>query len=307
MSERAFGSHAINVTHPDKVLFPADGIRKKDVIDYYERIAEVMLPHIEDRPLMLQRFPNGIGEKVFYQKNVASYFPDWIKRASVKKKGGKVVHAICNDVETLVYLANLGCITPHMWLSRIPKLNQPDVLIFDLDPPRDDFSAVRRAAFALREILESLGLKGFPMTTGSRGLHVTVLLERGMDFDRVRSFARIAAELLCSRYPEVMTVAARKNQRRDRVYIDVLRNAYAQTAVAPYAIRAKPGAPVAAPLDWDELSDVRLHSQRFNMKNIFRRIERYGDPWKFMRHPQAIDRAQEKLDRMFSSERRRTA
>jgi bifunctional non-homologous end joining protein LigD len=129
MSERVSGAHVINVTHPDKVLFPADGIRKEDVIDYYERIAEVIVPHIEDRPLMLQRFPNGIGEKGFYQKNVASYFPDWIKRASVKKEGGNVVHAICNDVATLVYLANLGCITPHMWLSRVSKLNHPDLLI----------------------------------------------------------------------------------------------------------------------------------------------------------------------------------
>jgi bifunctional non-homologous end joining protein LigD len=308
MSERAFGSHVINVTHPDKVLFPADGIRKQDVIDYYERIAEVMLPHIEDRPLMLQRFPNGIGEKGFYQKNVASYFPDWIKRTSVKKAGGKVVHAICNDVATLVYLANLGCITPHMWLSRVSKLSHPDLLIFDLDPPGDDFSAVRRATFALREILESLGLKSFPMTTGSRGLHVTVVLNPDTDFDHVRSFARTAAELLCSRYPEQMTVAARKGQRFDRIYIDVLRNAYAQTAVAPYAIRAKPRAPVAVPLDWDELSDARLHSQRFNMKNIFRRIEKDGDPWKSIRrHPQAIDRAQEKLERMLSSDRRRIA
>ena len=198
MSERAFGSHVINVTHPDKVLFPRDGIRKQDVIDYYERIAEVMLPHIEDRPLMLQRFPNGIGEKGFYQKNT--------------------------------------------------------------------------------------------------------------DFDHVRSFARMAAELLCSRYPKETTVAARKGQRFDRVYIDVLRNAYAQTAVAPYAMRAKPRAPVAAPLDWDELSDARLHSQRFNMKNIFRRIEKDGDPWKSIRHhPQAIDQAQEKLERMLSSDRRRIA
>jgi bifunctional non-homologous end joining protein LigD len=308
MSERTFGSHVVNVTHPDKVLFPADGIRKQEVIDYYERIAEVMLPHIEDRPLMLQRFPNGIGEKGFYQKNVASYFPDWIKRATVKKAGGKVVHTVCNDVATLVYLTNLNCITPHMWLSRVSKLSYPDLLIFDLDPSGDDFSAVRRTAFALREILESLGVKSFPMTTGSRGLHVTVVLNGDSDFDRVRSLARTAAELLCSRYPELVTVAARKNQRFDRVYMDVLRNAYAQTAVAPYAVRAKPGAPVAAPLDWDELSDARLHSQRFNMKNIFRRIEKDGDPWKSMRrHPQAIDRAQEKLEKMLSSERRRIA
>jgi bifunctional non-homologous end joining protein LigD len=219
-----------------------------------------------------------------------------------------VVHAICNDVATLVYLANLGCTTPHMWLSRVSNLSHPDLLIFDLDPPGHDFSAVRRGAFALRDVLESLGVKSFPMATGSRGLHVTVVLKRDADFDGVRSFARMAAELLCSRYPEQVTVAPRKSQRFNRVYIDVLRNAYAQTAVTPYAIRAKAGAPVAAPLDWDELSDARLHSQRFNLKNIFRRIEKDGDPWKSIRrHPQTIDRAQEKLERMLSSDRRRIA
>ena len=307
MSERRFGSHAVKLTRPDKVLFPDDGIRKQEVIDYYERIADVMIPHIKDRPLMLQRFPNGIYEKGFFQKNVAFYFPNWIKRASVKKAGGKVTHAVCNDVSTLVYLANLACITPHMWLSRVPQLNHPDVLIFDLDPPGDDFGPVRQTAFALRELLESLGLKAFPMTTGSRGLHVSLPLNREMEFDRVRAFARDVAELLSRQHPDQITVAARKDQRHGRVYIDVMRNAYAQTAVAPYALRAKPGAPVATPLNWDELSDRRLSSQRYNLKNILRRIEE-GDPWKSIwRHPQSLDRAAQKLDVRISEEARRVA
>jgi bifunctional non-homologous end joining protein LigD len=297
--DRRFGSRVVNLTRPDKVLFPGDGIRKQDVIDYYEHIAGIMLPHIKDRPLMLQRFPNGIGGNGFYQKNIAFYFPDWIKRVSVKKTGGTVTHVVCNDVATLVYLANLACITPHMWLSRIPKLSNPDLLIFDLDPPGEDFGAVRRTAVALRELLESIGLKSFPMTTGSRGLHVTVVLNRDADFDHVRSFARSVAQLLSSRHPDHATVAARKNQRGGRVYIDVMRNGYAQTAVAPYALRAKPGAPVATPLDWDELSDKRLHSQRFTLQNIFRRIERDGDPWKSIsRHPQGIDQAQKRLQKL---------
>ena len=280
MSERRFGSRVVKLTSPDRMLFPQDGIRKQDVINYYERVAEIMLSHIKDRPLMLQRFPNGIGAKGFYQKNIASYFPEWIKRVSVRKTGGTVTHAVCNDVSTLVYLANLACITPHMWLSRIPNLRYPDILIFDLDPPAEDFGPVRRVALELREVLESIGLKSFLMATGSRGLHVSVPLNGETDFDRVRSFGRAIAELLSRRHPGDITIAARKAQRHGRVYIDVMRNAYAQTSVAPYALRAKPSAPVAAPLDWDELRDKRMHSQRFNWTNIFKRIESHGDLWK---------------------------
>ena len=308
MSEHPLGSHVVKMTRPDKVLFPADGIRKQDIIDYYERIADVMLPHIKDRPLMLQRFPNGIDETSFFQKNISYYFPKWIKRTSVPKAGGKVTHVICNDVSTLLYLANLACITPHIWLSRVPKLKYPDILIFDLDPPSTNFVPVRQTAFALRELLESIGLKAYPMTTGSRGLHVSVPLNRDLNFDQVRAFARQAAELLASRHPKQVTIAARKEQRRGLVYIDVMRNAYAQTAVAPYALRANPGAPVATPLDWDELSAARLHSQHYNLKNIFRRIERNGDPWKSIwRQPQSLDRAEEKLKTLVSEEHRKVA
>jgi bifunctional non-homologous end joining protein LigD len=308
MSELRFGSHIVKITKPDKVLFPDDGIRKQDIIDYYERIADVMLPHIENRPLMLQRFPNSIAEKGFFQKNIGLYFPNWIKRVTVKKAGGKVTHVLCNDVATLVYLANLACITPHIWLSRAPKLNQPDLLIFDLDPPGDDFGPVRRTAMQLRDILEDLGLKAFPMTTGSHGLHVSMALNSEMNFDDVRAFARNVAELLASRHPKEITTAARKEQRRGRLFIDVMRNAYAQTAVAPYALRPKPGAPVATPLDWDELSDKSLDSQRYNLKNILRRIERRGDPWKSIwQHPQSLQRAQQKLNTWISAEGRRIA
>jgi bifunctional non-homologous end joining protein LigD len=282
----------------DKILFPDDSLRKADVIAYYERIADLMIPHIENRPLTLQRFPNGIHAQSFYQKNIASYFPDWINRVSVKKAGGTVTHALGNDVQTLVYLANLACITPHMWLSRTPKLEYPDVLIFDLDPSVDDFALVRRTALALRSMLEELGLASFPMTTGSRGLHVSVPLDREAGFDDVRAFARTVAESLAGQNPRELTTEARKEQRRGRLFIDTLRNAYAQTAVAPYALRAKPGAPVAAPLDWDELSDRRLHSQRYTLKNIIRRIEAQGDPWKAIwQRPQSLAAAQQRLTR----------
>jgi bifunctional non-homologous end joining protein LigD len=296
MNERRFGSRIVKLSTLDRVLFPDDGIRKADVVDYYERVADVMLPHIQDRPLMLQRFPDGIGEPGFFQKNVSSYFPKWIKTVSVKKAGGTVKHVLCNDVATLVYLANQACITPHVWLSRAPRLKYPDLLVFDLDPAGDDFGFVRKAALELRRMLEDLDLTSFPMTTGSRGLHVSLPLDQKADFDTVRDFARNVAEALARRYPDRITTAQRKEQRRGRLFVDIMRNAYAQTVVAPYSLRAKPGAPVATPLEWDELSDSRLHSQRYTLKNIIRRIEQRGDPWKSIRRrPQSLDRGRQLL------------
>lgn len=308
MTQRRFGSRIVQITRPEKVMFPADGIRKQDVIDYYERISQVMLPHIQGRPLMLQRFPNGIEGKGFYQKNVAFYFPKWIKRASVPKTGGTVTHAVCNDAATLVYLANLACITPHVWLSRIPKVKHPDLLVFDLDPPGQDFGPVTAAAFALRDLLQSLGLKSYAMTTGSRGLHVSVALAAETDFDHVRTFAHAVAEVLAERYPEQVTTAARKDRRGNRIYIDVLRNGYAQTAVAPYALRPKLGAPVSTPVDWAELSNAHLHSQTYNLRNIFQRLESREDPWKSIwRRPQSLSRAQEALENLRTGQGGRAA
>src|SRR5437870_4853941 len=154
-------------TTDDRILFPKDGITKHDMMSYYERIAPVMLPHIENRPLMLQRCPGGIDEECFYQKNIAASFPRSVKRISVEKAGGRVTHAIANSAEALSYLANLACITPHMWLSRTPRLNNPDLMIFDLDPSGDDFRSVREMAIGLRDLLTELGLESFPMATGS--------------------------------------------------------------------------------------------------------------------------------------------
>lgn len=262
----------VTLTHPDKVLFPDDGITKRDVFEYYERIAPVMLPHIRNRPLMLERYPNGIGQEGFFQKNIAQYFPKWIKRVTVAKAGGKVTHAIANDTDSLLYLVNQNCITLHMWLSRAPRLKHPDIMIFDLDPPENDYRVVRPVAFALKAILEEHKLKSFPMTTGSRGLHVSVPLDGKRDFDKVRAFAFEIAGELVEQFPDRITTEARKASRGGRLFVDVMRNAYAQTAVAPYSLRAKPGAPIATPIDWDELADSRLHSQRYNIKNIFRRI-----------------------------------
>jgi bifunctional non-homologous end joining protein LigD len=270
-------SAAVEISNPEKALFP-DGLTKAELARYYERIAETMLPHVRGRPLHMQRFPDGIEGEEIQQKQAPDYFPGYVKRARVKRKrGGSVAHVVIENAETLVYLADQACITPHVWLTRIDKLYNPDQLIFDLDPPGRDLGPVRDAARALRELLEEIGLAAYVKTTGSRGLHVVTPLDRSARFEETRAFARELAALLAEREPKRFTVEQRKQKRRGRLYLDTARNAYAQTAVAPYAVRALPGAPVACPLDWRELG--RVEPQQFTVRNIARRLARKQDPW----------------------------
>jgi bifunctional non-homologous end joining protein LigD len=270
-------SVAVEISNPDKALFP-DGLTKAELARYYERIAETMLPHVRGRPVHMQRFPDGIEGQEIQQKQAPDYFPDFVERARVKRKrGGSIEHVLVENAETLVYLADQACITPHVWLSRIEELDHPDQLIFDLDPPGRDLSPVRDAARALRQLLEEIGLAAYLKSTGSRGLHVVSPLDRRAAFDEVRFFARELATLLADREPKRYTVEQRKEKRRGRLYLDTARNAYAQTAVAPYAVRALPGAPVACPLEWRELGRVR--PQQFTVRNIARRLARKDDPW----------------------------
>ena len=276
------GSHDIEITNRDKLFFPGEGITKGELIDYYQRIADVMIPYIKGRPVTMHRFPDGIEGEGFFQQQIGDYFPDWINRIALAKEDGETTHLICDDAATLVYIANQGCITPHVWLSRRDKIDYPDMLVFDLDPPGNDFAAVRRAALYLRQVLDELGLKAYVKTTGSRGLHIVTPLDRSADFDGVRAFAREVAKILAEKHPQEVTKEQRKLKRGDRVFIDIGRNSYGQTAVAPYAVRAKPGAPVATPLEWDELEDSGINSQSYNIKNIWRRLSQKKDPWQGM-------------------------
>jgi bifunctional non-homologous end joining protein LigD len=269
----------VEVSRPGKLLFPDDGVTKGDLAAYYERVAEHMLPHVKGRPVSMQRFPDGINGYGFFHKDVPDHFPEWIRRVKVAKRGGSITHAVVWDADTLVYLADQACITPHVWLSRMDRVRQPDRLVIDLDPSVEDFTSVRKAARAAGELLEELGLAPFAMVTGSRGVHVWAPLRRGPDFEEVKAFARGAARVLAARYPGELTTEARKAKRGDRILLDVARNAYAQTAVPPYAVRARLGAPVATPLEWKELSDSRLRPDRFTVKNLFRRLASKGDPW----------------------------
>jgi bifunctional non-homologous end joining protein LigD len=272
------GRRRVTVHRPEKVLFPEDGITKQDLVDHYLGVARRMLPHLRGRPLMMVRHPDGIGGQAVVQKNVPAHFPDWIRRAELPKRGGAVTHVLCEDTATLAYLADQACVTPHRWLSRSDRPGHPDRLVFDLDPSEGaGFEDVRWAARRVRGLLAELGLPVLVMTTGSSGLHVVVPLDRRTGFDDVREFASSAAELLAARHPDRLTTEQRKAARAGRVYLDVQRNAYAQTAVAPYAVRALPGAPVAMPIARDELDDPDLTARRWTLADAAERAR--ADPW----------------------------
>lgn len=269
----------VRITHPERVLFPDDGITKGEVATYYERVAPLMVPHLRGRPVSMQRFPEGIGGQGFFHKDAPDYFPDWIARAKMKKSGGTVSHAVVNDAASLTYLANHGTITPHVWLSRADKPRYPDRLVFDLDPSKDDFAAVRRAAREIAALLDELGLPVFPMVTGSRGIHLWVPIRRDREIERVKDFTRGVAKLAEARHPETLTTQFRKEKRDDKILVDVARHGYAQTVVPPFAIRPRPGAPVAMPVSLVDLSDSKLRPDRWTVRNAFRRLSRATDPW----------------------------
>jgi bifunctional non-homologous end joining protein LigD len=280
-NEITVGGITVPLTHPDKVLFPADGITKADLASYYRDVADWMLPGLRDRPISMVRYPDGLDGQRFFQKNVPSYFPDWIRRVRVGKEGGEVEHAVCDKPATLVYLANQACIEIHAFTSRVDKLDAPDQLVFDFDPPDDTrFADVRRAALWARDLLAGdLGLTCFVRTTGGRGLHVHVPLNRRADFGAVREFAHQAAEFLARRHPDAITTEQRKDKRGMRIYADLMRNAYAQTVAASYGVRARPGAPVATPLSWAEVEDEALEPGQFTMATIRGRLDGGADPW----------------------------
>jgi bifunctional non-homologous end joining protein LigD len=304
MAERRFGPYTVETSNEDKVFFPEKGLTKGDLIEYYQQIAQAMLPFMKDRPVVMHRFPDGVNKKGFYHKDAPDFFPDWIRTLTVsKEEGGHVTHVICDNAATLVYLANQGCITPHTWLSCASQLRHPDQMIFDLDPPSSSFAPVRSAAKLLRKVLDELGLACFVRTSGSRGLHVLVPLDRSANFDTARAFAQDVGQLLAQRHPKDLTVEPRKRKRRGRLYLDTARNAYAQTAAPPYAVRPKPIAPVVTPLDWEEVNDSKLDSQTYHIKNILRRVAQKNDPWRNVnQHAASLSRARERLDEMLEAE-----
>lgn len=272
--------HSIEISNGEKVLFPQKGITKGDIVEYYRRIAPTALRYYAGRPLSMQRFPDGIGGEGFFQKEIPDYFPAWIARAKMSKEDGTVTHVLANNAATLVYLANQACITPHLALSKHGNAQKPDRMLFDLDPSDNDFSKVQDVAAQLKNCLERHEMPAFVQTTGSRGLHIVVPLDGESDFDDVRAFARGVAEKIAGNRPALATAEQRKNKRGGRVFIDYLRNAYGQTSVAPYAVRAREGAPLATPLRWDEALSSGMTPGKYSIANIFRRLAQTEDPWK---------------------------
>jgi bifunctional non-homologous end joining protein LigD len=267
------------ITHPEKVLFPDDGVTKGELASYYEAIAPLMLPHIRGRPVTMERYPSGIGAKGFMHKDVSKGFPEWLERVEVPKKGGTVHHPIVADARALLWLANQNCITPHVWTSRAPRLYHPDICVFDLDPSSDEPEVLRAAALRLRGLLDELGLGSVVKTSGSKGFHIVVPLDGEARFEEVAGFAHAVAGILVERDRAHLTQEFAKADRGGRIYVDTGRNGYSATIAAAYAVRARPGAPVSAPCTWDELERGRVGPRTFDLRTMAARVAEVGDLW----------------------------
>jgi bifunctional non-homologous end joining protein LigD len=269
----------VAISHPEKVMFPADGITKGDLAEYYEMIAPVMLPHIVGRPITMERYHRGIGEKGFWQKSVVKGFPAWLERVEVGKKDGSVHHPVVRDVNGLLWLANQNSITSHVWISRAPKLMKPDICVFDLDPSVDDAKRLIAATLQVRDTLAELGLTSWVKTSGSKGFHVVAPLDGKADFGKVAHFAHRVGEMMVERDPKTFTREFHKVDRGKKILIDTGRNEYSATFAAAYAVRAKPGAPVSAPCTWDEVESGAIAPRSLTLRNMGARVAKVGDLW----------------------------
>jgi bifunctional non-homologous end joining protein LigD len=290
------------ITHPEKVMFPDDGITKGDLAAYYEAIAPVILPHIKGRPITMERYPAGIGKKGFWQKDVSKGFPDWLERIEVPKKDGVVHHPVITDERSLLWVTNQNTITQHVWISRVPDLYYPDICVFDLDPSTDDAAAVRAAALGLRDLLDQLGLPSWVKTSGSKGFHILVPLDGKSKMGEVARFANTVGRVFVSLAPDHLTQEFSKVDRKGRIYVDTGRNGYSATFAAAYTVRAKPGAPVSAPCTWAEVEKGAVSPGSFNLRNMPARIKKAGDIWADMLSKKpSLKRPIEKLKKMASS------
>jgi bifunctional non-homologous end joining protein LigD len=269
----------VTISHPDKVLFPDDGITKGELAAYYEAIAPYMLPHIAGRPITMERYHRGIGEKGFFQKDVVKGFPEWLERVEVPKKDGTVHHPVARDARSLVWMANQNSITPHVWISRVEKLYCPDVCVFDLDPSVEDDAELRRVALGLRDLLAERGLKSWVKTSGSKGFHIVVPIEPVAEYGTVARFAGAVGSEMVRRDPDHLTQEFAKVDRGKRILMDTGRNGYSATFAAAYAVRAKAGAPVSAPCTWAEVEGGEVGPRSFTLRNMGERVAKVGDVW----------------------------
>lgn len=269
---------AVAITHPEKVMFPEDGITKGDLANYYASVSAVMLPHLAGRPVTMERFHRGIGEKGFFQKNVEKG-PAWLERVAVPKKDGVVNYPVISDERGLLWLANQNCITPHVWTSRVPRLFYPDLCLFDLDPLDEDVTTLRNAALFLRDLLAELGCPSWVKTSGSKGYHIAVPLDGVADSGQVARFAHAVGRALVERDPAHLTQEFYKSDRGGRILIDTGRNEFGATYAATYAVRPKAHAPVSAPCSWEELETGRADPRAFTLRSMAERLAEVGDVW----------------------------
>lgn len=267
------------ISHPEKVLFPDDGITKGELVAYYEAAAPYMLPHILRRPVTMERFHRGIREKGFFQKSVTKGFPEWLERVQVPKHGGTVHHPLVTDTRSLLWMANQNCITIHVWTTRAPDLTQPDICVFDLDPAEEEPERLRSAVLALRELLQELSLTSLIKTSGSKGFHIAVPLDGNTPVGDVARFAQVVGVVLVKRDPDNLTLEFSKADRGGRIYVDTGRNHPPATYAAPYTVRAKPGAPVSAPCTWAEVERGVVGPRTFALRSMASRFASVGDLW----------------------------
>jgi len=290
------------ITHPEKVLFPDDGITKGEVAAYYEAVAPVLLPHLRGRPITMERYPAGIGAKGFWQKDVSKGFPTWLQRVEVPKKDGVVHHPIVTDARSLLWMANQNTITQHVWTSRLPHLDHPDLCVFDLDPSNEDVAEVRTAAIGLRDLLNVVGLPSWIKTTGSKGFHIVVPLDGKTTMGAAARFADAVGTLLVRQAPDLLTQQFSKADRLGRIYMDTGRNGYSATFAAPYTVRAKRGAPVSAPCTWEEVERGVVSPNSFTLRDMPGRIAAVGDIWADLyRRGRSLRRATTRLRELASS------
>ena len=288
------------ITHPEKILFPGEGITKGELASYYEMIAPLMLPHLRRRPVTMERYHRGIGAPGFFQKDVSKGFPEWLERVEVPKHGGTVHHPLANDTRSLLWLANQNSITIHVWPSRTPNLYNPDICVFDLDPSREDaLDTLRTAALNLRDLLSELDLPSWIKTSGSKGFHIAVPLDGKSDFGAVAHFAHVVGKVMVQRDPDNLTQEFHKVDRGSRILVDTGRNGYSATYAATYTVRAKPGAPVSAPCTWEELERGEVGPKTFTLRNMAQRVAEAGDLWSDMlKKKRSLKRPIERLKKL---------
>lgn len=275
------GKTVLHLTNQNKVYFPKDGITKGDIIHYYNEVSELILPYLKDRPESMNRFPNGIDSPSFYQKDVdVDKIPKWLKTKKVfsESNNADIDYLICNNKETLLYMANLGCIEMNPWNSTTKHIQNPDWLVIDLDPAGNDFSPVITTALVVKEVLDELETECLCKTSGASGLHIYIPLGAKYDYDSIKILGELIAKEVQSRLPDITSIERSIKKRKNKLYIDFLQNRRGQTLAAPYSVRPKPGATVSTPLEWSEVNE-KLHPSQFTIKNVLKRFEKKGDLW----------------------------